>query len=179
MVEHARRVISGKVAATLRAMGVDPTSVDGRTLLQLEKIEAAISSEADAYRSAKADMRSHMLTIDNISKVGGVSRPTIYAKAELIRYIERRRGEEKVFCESERVESLKARLRDAEDRLAKMVNRDGELVVAHAEIERLRERIRRLEEYVGDVPPHPAQRTEGACRVVQFPGSGVGKRSKP
>ena len=120
-----------------------------------------------------------MLTIDNISKVGGISRPTIYGKPELMRYIELRRSEEKVLRESEKVEILKARLRDSEDKVAKMLRRDGELVVAHAEIERLRERVRRLEEYVAETPPLAAERVEGPGRVVRFPGGGERNRGNP
>ena len=169
MAEHGDSGVEPKVRRMLAGMGVDADGVDGRTMGQLVRIEAAIAGEAAAHRAAKAEARRHLLTKENVSGVSGVSKPTINAKPLLERYIEARRVEEKVFYEGEQVRSLKRRLKEVEKRVAKLAHRDGELVVALAEVERLKERNRRLEEYIGDLPPYMREELDAMGRIVPFP----------
>lgn len=168
MAGHGAGGLSPKVLETLGAMDVDADSLDERTLGQLGRMESAIAGIAEAHRAAKAEMRRHMITKENVSKASGVSRPTINAKPVLERYIEVRRVEERVFYENERIRSLKQRLKEAEEKVGKLTLRDGELVVALAEVERLRERNRRLEEYVGDLPPYMREELDAMGRVIPF-----------
>lgn len=172
MAEGEDVKMTPKLAETLKAMGVEAGALDRRTVGQLERIEAAIAAEAAAYRAARAEVRAHLLTGENVSRVSGVTKPTINAKPVLKGYIERRRAEEKVFNESERIAALKGRLREAESKLEKMIRRDAELVVAIAETDRLRERVRRLDEYVRGLPPYMQEELEAMGRVIPFPDSG-------
>ncbi len=168
MAEHGSDGLDLKMSMCLESMGVDAGSLDERTLGQLARIEAAIASIAEANRAAKAEMRRHMITKESVSKASGVSRPTINAKPVLERYIEFRRVEEKVFFENEQIRSLRRRLREAEKRVEMLVRRDGELVVALAEVERLKERNKRLEEYISDIPPYLQEELDALGRIVPF-----------
>lgn len=174
MAENGDSGLAPKVLETLGAMGVDPDSLDARTVGQLARMEPAIAGIAAAHHAAKADARAHMLTIEGVSKASGVSRPTIHGKKVLMGYIEARRAEERVFYENEVVASLRKRLREAEERAEKLVRRDGELVVALAELERVRERNRRLEEYIGDLPPYMREELDAMGRIIPFPDGARG-----
>lgn len=171
MVEHEIGGLDPKVLRTLESAGAGIDALDRRTIEQLGRIETAIAAEAAAHRAAKAEMRAHMLTIEGVSRAAGVSRPTIYAKKVLMDYIELRRAQEGVSYDGEKIELLKARLKEAEEKLSKLLLRDGELVVALAEVDRLKERNKRLEEYIGDLPPYMREEMEAMGKIVPFPGS--------
>lgn len=171
MAEDGNRGLGPKAIEGLEAMRVDIGALDGRTVDQLARIEMAIESEVAAYRTAKAEMRAHMLTIEGVSRAAGVSRPTIYAKKVLMGYIELRRAQEGVSYDGAKAGSLKARLKDAEEKIEKLLQRDGELVVALAEVDRLKERNKRLEEYIGDLPPYMREELDAMGKIVPFPGS--------
>lgn len=171
MAENGGSGLEPKTLETLEAMGVDAGSLDVRTVGQLARMEPAIAGIAEAHRAAKAEMRRHMITKENVSKASGVSRPTINGKPVLERYIEFRRAEEGVLYENEVIASLKRRLKEAEEKVGKLALRDGELVAALAEVERLKDRNKRLEEYIGDIPPYMKEELEAAGRVIPLSGS--------
>lgn len=168
MADRKTSELGRRVLGKLEAQGYDVASLDGRTIAQLERIEAAIASESDAHRAAKAEMRAHMLTVDSISKVAGISRPTIYNKKVLKDYVSIRREEEKIFYEGERVEALRKQLKEGEEKINKMLRRDGELVIAYAEIERLKERVKRLEEYLNDIPVDIREELDAMGKIIPF-----------
>lgn len=172
MEEHAAVREDAKVLAALAACGREADDIDERTWAQIEKVEKAILEEASLHKDAKAEAKRHMISIDAISKKSGVSRQTFYNKGGLLAdYTQQRRRDEGVAADSEVVESLRRRLDEAETKLAKMTDRDAQLVALHAENVRLKSQVKRLMEFAEGIPSDLKEEIKATGTIIPFPPS--------
>lgn len=143
---------SDQVAARLEAMGIEPSSIDRRTLSQIKKLEEAIAIETERYRAARSEMKSHTLSVSTLSKASGISRATFYNKPLLRKYVDAARQAYAIKDESAELERLQKELSEKNEALAKMLEREAELVILAAENRRLNRRIETLRKYIDDMP---------------------------
>lgn len=128
------------LGAAMDASGWD-RPVDPKTAAQLESIEGAIRLELDERRRLMAEARRHDLSVSSVAKASGVPRATMYEKRLLVEYAKARASSATKTEGESRAESLERRLEEAEARIAALERRDGELVLARMENERLRRQL--------------------------------------
>ena len=143
---------SDQIAARLEALGVDASSIDKRTMSQLNKLESSIAIEVELYREARSEMKSHTLNVSTLSKASGISRATFYNKPLLRKYADAARQAYAIEDENAELERVKKELAEKSDALAKMLEREAELIVLAAENKRLKRRIEALSKYIDDMP---------------------------
>ena len=136
---------SVRIAGTLAAMGEDPSAIDARTMRQLESLEAAVSSEAEAVERLHRELSAHGMSVSEMAKASGISRATFYNKPLLARYLEARRSQTGIGKADGALAAAVARAEEAERKVELMAQRDGELVLAAAERKRLEKRVESLE----------------------------------
>lgn len=170
MEKHAAVREDARVLAALAACKREADDIDERTWGQIEKVEKAILEEASLHKDAKAEARRHMISIDSISKKSGVSRQTFYNKGGLLAdYTQQRRKDEGIAAACEVAESLRRRLDEAEAKLAKMTDRDAQLVALHAENARLKNQVSQLMEFTEDIPSKLKEEIIASGVVIPFP----------
>lgn len=136
---------AGNVKSTLESMGVDPETLDARTKSQLLRLEDAIREELAAAGAAREELRRHELTVSNLAKRSGISRATFYNKRILADYLRARRPHGELEALKKELEAALERAERAEDTVAKLMKRDGEIVAMRSEMKHLRRRIALLE----------------------------------
>ena len=115
--------------------------IDPRTTAQLESIEEAIRQELGERQRLLAEARRHDLSVSSVAKASGVPRATMYEKRVLAEYAKARASSAADVEGRSRAESLERKLEEAEARIAALERRDGELLLARMENERLRRQL--------------------------------------
>lgn len=164
--------VKNAVARKLEAMGVGGADMDARTAGQLEKIERALQAEEAELAKARATIRGRGFALSAVSAASGVSRATFYNKPLLAEYIELSKAE---AVGDAGATAPKAELEEARERVRLLMERDGELVLALADNERLSKRVEALEAALEDSRSHFEGMPKG--RVVHFEAA-VGKEER-
>ncbi len=163
MAESEGLNVREAVERKLIALGVDADDVNVRTLRHLELIEKAVQAEEERLKQAKATVRGRGFVLSAISAASGVSRATFYNKPLLAEYVALSRSEAVGDIDAT---ASRAELAAANAKVRRLMERDGALVLALADNERLAKRIEALEAALEDVRRHFEGTPRG--RVVPF-----------
>ena len=163
MAEEDGLSVREAIARKLAALGVGMAEVDARTLRHLEKVEMAVQAEEEKLERARATVRGRGFALSAISAASGVSRTTFYNRPLLAEYVE--------LSKSEAVgdpggTASRAELDEANEKVRRLMERDGELVLALADNARLEKRVKALEAALDDSRSHFEGMPRG--RVVPF-----------
>ena len=152
MVEKADHGLDASIADKLAMLNVNLDDLDDRTMDQLRKIESAVIREEEALEKARAILRGKGFSISSISAASGVSRATFYNKPLLADYLELRKKD--AMGDEPEATVRKAELDEAKEKITKLMESDGELVLSLADNERLSKRIEALEAVLRDMQSH-------------------------
>lgn len=136
-----------EVRRKLTALGRDPNTIDSRTMRQLVCLEEVVRDEEANVRVAKATVRGRGFALNAMSEASGISRATFYNKPLLAEYVKLSKDE--IVGDPDAVAS-KAELDEAKKKISQMMERDGDLVLALAENERLEKRVDALRSALED-----------------------------
>lgn len=139
---------------------------DGRTMSQLARIEAAITAGIEEREELRRRLNALNFSISEISNRSGLSRATFYNKPLLSKYVEHRRNQELHDADAEKLEAAKDRIAQLEDKVEKLLRRDGELVLAKMENDRLKKRVAALEGYFDSIPPDIQEELTASGRII-------------
>ena len=139
---------------------------DSRTMSQLTRIEAAITEEIEERDELRKRLHALNFSISEISSRSGVSRATFYNKPLLSKYVEHRRNQELHDAGAEKLEAAKDRIAQLEDKVEKLLRRDGELVLAKMENDRLKKRVAALESYFDSIPQDIQEELTASGRII-------------
>ena len=163
MAEEDGLSVHDAIAGKLAALGVSMAEVDARTLRHLEKVEVALQDEVERLERARATVRGRGFALSAISTASGVSRATFYNKPLLAEYVEHSKSE---AVGGPGGTASRAELDEANEKVRRLMERDGELVLALADNERLAKRVEALEAALDDSRSHFEGMPRG--RVVPF-----------
>lgn len=128
------------VTSRLRGMGIDPATLDERTLGQLESIQKAVDGESARIAEARRIAR-HGMPLTRVAELSGMARGTLYNKLILKTYAERAIRDAGVEEDRDEIARLKKALAEKDEVIAGLVKRDGELVEAKMQLRDSRQEI--------------------------------------
>ena len=125
----------------LKAQGLDIGSVPKQRIKQLLKIDEAVQKRLTAISEAHQTLKDNSISIASIATASGITRKTFYNNGILKQYVESFTsvdGEPGKLVKASEIDSMKKRLNEQADDIAKMVARDVDIETVRHEADELR-----------------------------------------
>lgn len=125
----------------LKAQGLDIGSVPKQRIKQLLKIDEAVQKRLAAISEAHQTLKDNSISIASIATASGITRKTFYNNGILKQYVESFTsvdGEPGKLVKASEIDSMKKRLNEQADDIAKMVARDVDIESVRHEADELR-----------------------------------------
>ena len=125
----------------LKAQGLDIGSVPKQRIKQLLKIDEAVQKRLTAISEAHQTLKDNSISIASIATASGITRKTFYNNGILKQYVESFTsvdGEPGKLVKASEIDSMKRRLNEQADDIAKMVARDVDIESVRHEADELR-----------------------------------------
>ena len=125
----------------LKAQGLDIGSVPKQRIKQLLKIDEAVQKRLTAISEAHQTLKDNSISIASIATASGITRKTFYNNDILKQYVESFTsvdGEPGKLVKASEIDSMKKRLNEQADDIAKMVARDVDIESVRHEADELR-----------------------------------------
>lgn len=132
----------------LDAYCIEKSVLKPQTIKQLCEIQEVIEEIIEIRKECIETYKKNRLSIHSIVSKANISRQTIYNNIVLKMYIEKSIEEDKNTDIYETVTTLKKQLREKDEIISKMVNRDAEIAIYKKENQELKEEILSLRETV-------------------------------
>ena len=130
-----------RIEAFLKSQGLDIGSVPKQRIKQLQKIDEAVQKRLTAISEAQQMLRDNSISIASIATDSGITRKTFYNNEILKQYVESFTsvdGEPGKLVKASEIDSMKKRLDEQADDIAKMVVRDIDIESVRHEADELR-----------------------------------------
>lgn len=130
-----------RIEAFLKSQGLDIGSVPKQRIKQLLKIDEAVQKRLTAISEAHQTLKDNSISIASIATASGITRKTFYNNGILKQYVESFTsvdGEPGKLVKASEIDSMKKRLNEQADDIAKMVARDVDIESARHEADELR-----------------------------------------
>lgn len=133
-----------RIEAFLKSHGLDTGSVPRQRIKQLQKIDDAVQKRLMAISEAQQILKENSINIASVAADSGITRKTFYNNDILKQYVESFTsvdGELGKLIKASEIDSMKKRLDEQANDIAKMVARDIDIETARHEADELRKVI--------------------------------------
>lgn len=133
-----------RIEAFLKFHGLDTGSVPKQRIKQLQKIDEAVQRRLTAISEAQQMLKDNSISIASIATDSGITRKTFYNNEILKQYVESFTsvdGEPGRLVKASEIDSMKKRLDEQADDIAKMVARDIDVETVRHEADELQKII--------------------------------------
>lgn len=116
-----------RIEAFLKSQGLDIGSVPKQRIKQLQKIDEAVQKRLTAISEAQQMLKDNSINIASIATDSGITRKTFYNNEILKQYVESFTsvdGEPGKLVKASEIDSMKRRIDEQAEDIAKMVARD-------------------------------------------------------
>ena len=130
-----------RIESFLRSQGLDIGSVPKQRIKQLQKIDEALQKRLTAISEALQTLKDNSISIASIATDSGITRKTFYNNEILKLYVESFTsvdGEPGKLVKASEIDSMKKRLDEQANDIAKMVARDIDIEYVRHEADELR-----------------------------------------
>ena len=130
-----------RIEVFLKSQGLDIGSVPKQRIKQLLKIDEAVQKRLKAISEAHQMLKDNSISIASIATASGITRKTFYNNRILKQYVESFTsvdGEPANLGKASEIDSMKKRLDEQADDIAKMVARDIDIESVRHEADELR-----------------------------------------
>ena len=133
-----------RIEAFLASIGLDTGSVPKQRITQLRKIDTAVQKRLSALSEAQRMLKENAISIVAIAEDSGITRKTFYNNEILKQYVKSFSsvdGEPGKMVKASEIESMKKRIEEQADDIAKMVSRDIDIETIRHEADELKKII--------------------------------------
>ena len=133
-----------RIEEFLKSHGLDTGSVPKQRIKQLQKIDEAVQKRLSAISEAQQMLKDNSINIASVAEDSGITRKTFYNNEILKQYVESFTsvdGEPGKLIKVSEINSMKKRLDEQADDIAKMAARDIDIETARHEADELRKVI--------------------------------------
>lgn len=133
-----------RIEKFLKTRGLDTGSLPEQRIKQLQKVDGAIQKRLAAVFEARQALKDNSISVAAIAADSGITRKTFYNNEVLKKYVESFSsvdGEPGKLVKASEIDSMKKRLDEQADAIAKMAARDVDIEAVRHETDELRKVI--------------------------------------